>query len=151
MGANRGAAQPARGTARLGAEDHSVLVADGEGAARLRGGAGARRAPPLTALPPPLCRILGEAPRGGERRLQPEPPGEGARSQEGGKGAERGGRGAAEGNGARADGGWGGNGREERGAGRSRRGRGRPVRGGGGAAGGGSVRSVRCGAEVMSG
>lgn len=52
MRANREAAQPARGTARLGAEDHSVLVADGEGAARLRGGAGARRAPPLTALPP---------------------------------------------------------------------------------------------------
>lgn len=86
VGTNGGAAQPARGTARLGAEDHSVLVADGEGAARLRGGAGARCAPPLTALPPPLCRILGEAPRGGERRLQPEPPGEGARSQEGGKG-----------------------------------------------------------------
>lgn len=90
VGTNGGAAQPARGTARLGAEDHSVLVADGEGAARLRGGAGARCAPPLTALPPPLCRILGEAPRGGERRLQPEPPGEGARSQEGGKDVNKG-------------------------------------------------------------
>lgn len=90
--ANGGAAKPARGTARLGAEDHSVLVADGEGAAaapRWGWGALCLRRPPLRS---PACRILGEAPRrGAGSGPRAGAARAGARSQEGGKGAERGG------------------------------------------------------------
>lgn len=72
MEANGGAAKPARGTARLGAEDHSVLVADGEGAAAAGSAVGmglrlrsAFSRPAPLRFPPPIpslcaCWILGE-------------------------------------------------------------------------------------------
>lgn len=93
MEANGGAAKPARGTARLGAEDHSVLVADGEGAAAAppRGRGSLCLLPPRSAsprLPDPRGGVEG-AGRGAA--LEPELPRQGHSGQEGGKGAERGG------------------------------------------------------------